>query len=128
MSSKTLGTALLLGLDRAFSINRVTESIDNTAEQLNTDWDVDLFRVSPRLQLKIDGSTYNLTGTLDSLAFLDKTIRTKKHNTDLSCFQVHAHSLDTGSESVHIMSIPPCAEKWRKTYSTSSSAWTLLIP
>lgn len=44
--------------------------------------------------------TYNLAGTLDGLALLDKTIRTKQHDTDLSSFQVHAHALDAGSEPV----------------------------
>jgi hypothetical protein len=42
--------------------------------------------------------TYNLTGTLDSLAFLDQSIGTEEHNTDLASFQVHAHTLDTGCE------------------------------
>lgn len=41
---------------------------------------------------------YDLSGTLDSFTFLDKTIRAEKHNTDLASFQVHAHALDTGSE------------------------------
>jgi hypothetical protein len=41
---------------------------------------------------------YNFSGTLDSLAFLDQTIRSEEHNTDLAGFQVHAHALDTGCE------------------------------
>jgi hypothetical protein len=43
-------------------------------------------------------STYNFSGTLDCLAFLDQTIRSKEHNTDLAGFQVHAHSFDAGCE------------------------------
>jgi hypothetical protein len=42
--------------------------------------------------------SHNLSGTLDSLAFLDQTIRTEKHNTNLASFEVHAHALDTGAE------------------------------
>jgi hypothetical protein len=41
---------------------------------------------------------YNLTSTLDSFSFLDQSIRTEKHNTNLASFQVHAHALDTGGE------------------------------
>lgn len=41
---------------------------------------------------------YNGTSTLDSLAFLDETIGTEQHNTDLAGFEVHAHTLDTGGE------------------------------
>lgn len=44
------------------------------------------------------GGPYDLSGTLDGFTFLDKTIRTEKHNTDLTSFQVHAHALDTGGE------------------------------
>ena len=42
--------------------------------------------------------TYNLTGTLDSLALLDETVRTEKHDTDLAGLEVHAHALYAGSE------------------------------
>lgn len=42
--------------------------------------------------------SYNLASTLDSLAFLDFTIRTEEHNTDVAGFQVHAHALDAGRE------------------------------
>ena len=38
--------------------------------------------------------TYDLSRTLDSLAFLHETIRTEEHNSDLPSFQVHAHTLD----------------------------------
>jgi hypothetical protein len=42
--------------------------------------------------------SHNLACSLDGLAFLDSTIRTEEHNTDLTGFQVHAHALDAGSE------------------------------
>ena len=48
-------------------------------------------------------TTYNLTGTLDSLAFLDQSIGTEQHNTDLTGFQVHAHALDTRGEPVFVL-------------------------
>ena len=43
-------------------------------------------------------STYNLTGTLDSLTLLDETVGTEKHDTDLAGFEVHAHTLDARGE------------------------------
>lgn len=42
--------------------------------------------------------TYNLAGTLDGLTLLDETVGTEQDNTDLTGLQVHAHTLDTGSE------------------------------
>jgi hypothetical protein len=48
--------------------------------------------------MDISVSAHNLASSLDSFAFLDSTIRTEKHDTDLTGFQVHAHSLDAGSE------------------------------
>jgi len=41
---------------------------------------------------------YDLAGTLDGLAFLDQSVGTEEHNTDLAGFEVHAHALDTGGE------------------------------
>ena len=54
--------------------------------------------------LYLSKKTHNLSGTLDSLAFLDQTIGTEKYDTDLSSFEVHAHALDTGSEPVCLIS------------------------
>jgi len=51
-----------------------------------------------------DDATYNLSGTLDGLALLDKTVGTEKHDTDLAGFEVHAHTLDTGGEPVQLVS------------------------
>jgi hypothetical protein len=42
--------------------------------------------------------THNLSGTLDGLAFLDQSVGTEKHNTDLTGFEVHAHALDARCE------------------------------
>jgi hypothetical protein len=40
--SLELGTALLLGVERALAVNRVSEGIDDTSEQLRADRDIDL--------------------------------------------------------------------------------------
>jgi hypothetical protein len=42
--------------------------------------------------------SHNLAGTLDGFSFLDETVGTEEHDTDLTSFQVHAHSLDARSE------------------------------
>jgi hypothetical protein len=44
------------------------------------------------------GRSHNLAGTLDGFTFLDLTIGTEEHDTDLASFQIHAHAFDTGSE------------------------------
>jgi hypothetical protein len=75
------------------------------------------------------GVTYNLAGTLDGLTLLDETVGTEKHNTDLAGLEVHAHTLDTGGEPVVVLDYRVGnAKTWGCTYSTSSSAWTLVIP
>lgn len=38
-----LSTTLLLGLDRALAVDGLTEGVDDTAEQLRPNWDIDLF-------------------------------------------------------------------------------------
>lgn len=75
--------------------------------------------------------TYNLAGTLDGLALLDETIGTEKHNTDLAGLEVHAHALDAGGEPgarQHAARSREVVFVMRWTYSTSSSAWTLVMP
>lgn len=81
-----LGTTLLLAVDGALAIDGVTESIDDTAEKLGTDGDID-----------------NFAGTLDGLTLLDETIGTEKDDTDLAGLEVHAHTLDTGGEPGGLM-------------------------
>lgn len=46
--SLELGTALLLGVERALAIDGVTEGVDDTAQQLGTDGNIDLDRASVR--------------------------------------------------------------------------------
>jgi len=48
--------------------------------------------------------THNLSGTLHGLTFLNQTIGTEKHNTDLASFQVHAHALDPRSKPFIVVS------------------------
>ena len=86
--SLELGTGSLGGLDGALAIDGVTESVDDTAEKLHTDGNVD-----------------NLSGTLDGLTLLDETVRTEKHDTDLAGLEVHAHALDTGGELDELLSL-----------------------
>jgi hypothetical protein len=54
--------------------------------------------------------TYDLAGSADSLALLDETIGTEKHDTDLASFQVHAHTLDTGGEPKYSLAKIPAAK------------------
>lgn len=96
--SLELGTAPLSGLEGTLSIDGVTESIDNTSKESLADGDIDLILLDLKIQYIPWPVTYNLTGTLDSLALLDQTIGTEEHNTDLTGLQVHAHALDTGGE------------------------------
>jgi hypothetical protein len=95
--SLELGTALLGGLDGTLSIDGVAESVNDTSEKSLANGDVDL-RLLVLRRAKCISETYNLSGTLDSLALTDQTIGTEQHNTDLAGFQVHAHALDTGGE------------------------------
>jgi hypothetical protein len=86
--SLELGTALGGSVDGALAINGVAESIDDTAEKLRADGDID-----------------NLSGTLDNLTLLDETVGTEKHNTDLAGFEIHAHSLDARGELNQLLSL-----------------------
>jgi hypothetical protein len=106
-----LSTAALSSLEGTLSVDGVTESVNDTSEEGLADGNVD-----------------NLSGTLDSLALLDQTIGTEKHNTDLAGFQVHAHALDTGGEPVTRLASMVNRRIEQIAYSTSSSAWTLFIP
>jgi len=83
-----LGLGSVLGLDGAFTVNGVTQSVDDTAEKTGSDWDID-----------------NLSGTLDSVTLLDKTIVTENGDTDVVGFQVQAHSSDTGRELNHFLGL-----------------------
>lgn len=73
--------------------------------------------------------TYNLAGTLNSLALLDETVGTEQHNTNLAGLKVHAHTLNTRGEPISILVAAfKMKKQYRDPYSTSSSAWTLVMP
>jgi hypothetical protein len=86
-----LGTALLLGVKGTLAVDGVTETVNDTAEHLHADGDVD-----------------NLAGTLDGLALLDETVGTEKHNTDLAGLEVHAHALHTGGKPERCRLVTGC--------------------
>ena len=92
-----MGTASLSGLKRALAINGVAKGIDNTTKDGLANWNVDLMLSVEVLPEGLRFS-HNLACTLDSFSFLDETIGTEKHDTDLTSFQVHAHALNAGSE------------------------------
>lgn len=137
--SLELSTSLLGGLDWALSINGVTQSINDTTQKFGTNGDINLN--SEELEIcnaqfddkEILFYTYNLASSLDSFALLDETIRTEKHNTDLAGFQVHAHALDARGKPKSLVCKYICFYLLnglvrQRTYSTSSSAWTLAMP
>jgi hypothetical protein len=78
-------TTAFLGFDGAFAINRRAESIDNTAKKFRADRDINLDSFSFEQPCDLV-QTHNFTSTLDCLAFLDQSIRTEEHDTDLPSF------------------------------------------
>lgn len=96
-----LGTALLLGVEGALAVNGVTESVDDTAEQLRTNGNIDL-----RAMLVLHGGqtmlgkSYNLASSLDGLTLPDRSVGTEQHDTDLASLEVHAHALDARGEPI----------------------------
>ena len=79
-------TTTLSSLDGTLAVNRIAESVNNAAEKLRTDRNID-----------------NLAGTLDCVALLDKTVITEDRYTDIVGLQVQAHSTDTGRELHHFL-------------------------
>ena len=71
---------------------------------------------------------HNLSGTLDGLAFLDQSVGTEKHNTDLTGFEIHAHALDARREPFRVLVNCFDLMVMHASYSTSSSACTLFMP
>lgn len=100
-----LGSSSLSGLDWALSVNGFTQSVDDTTKHSLADWYVDLNFVRCFSLSLPCFSTYNLASSLDGLAFLDQSVGTEQHDTDLTGFQVHAHALDTGGEFDELFSL-----------------------
>jgi len=80
------GTTTLRSVDGTLSVNGVSESVNDTSEQLRTDWDID-----------------NLASTLDGVALFDETIVTEDGDTDVVGFQVKTHPTNTGRELHHLL-------------------------
>eukprot|EP00298_Acanthocystis_sp_HF-20_P012400 c19866_g1_i1.p3 GENE.c19866_g1_i1~~c19866_g1_i1.p3 ORF type:complete len:196 (-),score=-78.51 c19866_g1_i1:160-747(-) len=78
-------TTSLCGLDGTLTIDGVTKSINDAAQQGITDGHVN------------DG-----TSTLDNIAFLDGSVRAEHDNTDIVVFQIESHTLDSGAELNHL--------------------------
>ena len=83
-----LGLGSVSGLDRSFTVNGLSQSVNNTAEKTGSDWDID-----------------NLSSSLDSVTLLDETIVTENGDTDVVGLQVQAHSSDTGRELNHLLGL-----------------------
>jgi hypothetical protein len=79
-------TAALRGLDRALTINGVTQSVDDTAKELRADRNID-----------------NLAGTLDGITLLDSTIITEDRDTNVVGLQVQTHATDARREFHHLL-------------------------
>src|SRR5882724_5504321 len=75
----------LVGLDRALAVDRITERIDDAAEQALADGGVD------------DGA-----GALDGLAFLDLAIGAEDHDADIVGFQIQRHAAGAVLELDHL--------------------------
>jgi hypothetical protein len=80
-----LSTGSELRVNGALAIDGLAETINNAAEKLRADGDVD------------DGSS-----ALDSVAFKDGTIITENHNTDVGILKIEGHATETRGEDNHL--------------------------
>merc|ERR1719468_400394 len=81
-------TELVLSYKRALAVNGGSQSVNNTAQQLSSDRNVD-----------------NSASTLDNIAFLDQLIVTENDNTDVIGLQVKGHTLQSGAEFHHLLGL-----------------------
>src|SRR6185295_9686612 len=75
----------LLGLDRAFSIDRIAERVDHAAEQALADRHV-----------------HDRAGALDGLAFLDLAVGAEDHDADVVGFEIERHAAHAVLELDHL--------------------------
>jgi hypothetical protein len=80
-----LSTGSELGVDGALAIDGLTETIDDAAEELRADRDVD-----------------DRAGSLDSVALKDGAIITEDDNTDVGVLKVESHTTETRREDNHL--------------------------
>ncbi len=108
MSSSTFG-----GVERTFTIDGLTESINDSTEKLHTDRDVDDVSGSKNqrgwigqlLVTEINQSSSVFPNSpLDTVTLFDTPIVTKDTDTDIVGFQVQAHASDTRREFNHLFS------------------------
>jgi len=78
----------LFAVDGTFAVKWVTESVDNTSEELWADWHID-----------------NSTGPSDDIAFFDVLIFTEHDDTNVIGFQVQSHTFDARVEFYHLFGL-----------------------
>ncbi len=74
--------------DRAFAVDRVTQTVNNATKKCITDWNVH------------DGLR-----TFNRIAFFDVTVGTEDNNTNVVNLEVQRHSADTTGEFNHFASL-----------------------
>merc|ERR1719341_996162 len=78
----------LLAADGALAVNGVTQSINNTSEDLVTDGDIN-----------------NGSGSLDNVSLLDELVITEHDNTNVVRLQVEGHALESRAELHHLFGL-----------------------
>jgi hypothetical protein len=76
------------GIDWAFTVDSVSEWINDSSEEFWSDWDVN-----------------NGTGSSNDVAFLDLSIVTEYDDTDVIWLQVQSHTFDAGVEFDHLFGL-----------------------
>jgi len=78
----------LFGVDWAFAVDRVSERVDNSAEELWADWDV-----------------HDSASSSYDVALFDLSIVTEHDDTDVVWLQVQSHTLDAAIELNHLFGL-----------------------
>jgi len=80
-----IGTRALATVERSTSVTGMTDTVNDTSEELLSDRDVD-----------------NSTSTLNSVTCQNITIITENDDTDIVLFQVEGHTAETAGEDNHL--------------------------